>query len=236
MPTATAQEIITAAGAELGLSVGTVGVLQVGQTGEQALAILNQCGDECVRVHDWQMLEKTAEFEGDGSIVQFDLPPDFGRVINQTEWSSRDMRPMSGPMTPQTWGWTQYGIVAQGIFFRYRILNNKFTTFPTAGQGETFHLFYISKNWVYDPVTQMYKDQITAGSDIPVFDRRLMIAALKVKLWGQKGFDTTVLSQDLKYILDAEMAQNQGAAAINLSGSVDTFYINPLINIPDGNW
>lgn len=237
MPTmASAQEILTAAGAELGLSVGTIGLLQTGQTGEQALAQLNALGDECVKCHDWQMLQKTAEFMGDGSIVQFDLPMDFGRVINQTEWSSRDRRPMSGPMTPQTWGWTQYGIVATGIFFRYMILGNKFTTFPTAGSGESFHLFYISKNWVYDPITQTFKDKIEVGTDQPVFDRRLMISALKVKLWAQKGFDTTTLAQEFNYNLSTEKAQNQGAPQINLSGSVDTFYINPLINVPDGSW
>lgn len=233
---ASAQEIITAAGAELGLSVGTIGLLQTGQTGEQALSLLNALGDECVKVHDWQMLEKVAEFIGDGTMVQFELPTDFGRVINQTEWSSRDKRPMSGPMTAQTWGWTQYGIVATGIFFRYRILGNKFTTFPTAGVDETFHLFYISKNWVFDPLTSTYKDSITLGTDMPVFDRRLMISALKVKLWAQKGFDTTVLTQDFNYNLSLEKGQNQGAAQINLAGSVDTFYINPLSNIPDGSW
>lgn len=237
MPTmASAQEILTAAGAELGLSIGTIGLQQTGQTGEQALSLLNALGDECVKVHDWQMLEKVAEFTGDGSIVQFDLPADFGRVINQTEWSSRDMRPMSGPMTPQTWGWTQYGIVATGVFFRYRILDNKFTTFPTAGAGETFHLFYISKNWVYDPVSLVYKDKITLGTDQPVFDRRLMISALKLKLWTQKGFDTTALLQEFNYNLKTEKSQNQGASAISLAGPMDTFYINPLFNIPDGSW
>jgi hypothetical protein len=233
---ASAQEILTAAGAELGLAVGTIGLLQTGNTGEQALALLNAIGDECVKVHDWQMLEKTAEFTGDGTLFQFDLPMDFGRVVNQTEWSSRDKRPMSGPMTPQTWSWAQYGIVATGIFFRYRILANKFTTFPTAGPGETFHLFYISKNWVYDPISQTYKDTITLGTDQPVFDRRLMISALKLKLWEQKGFDTTKLVQEFNYNLETEKSQNQGASQISLVGSVDTFFINPLLNVPDGSW
>ena len=236
MPTATAQEIITAAGAELGLAVGTIGTLQTGQTGEQALALLNAAGDDCVNVHDWQMLEKTAAFTASGSDFQYPMPADFGRIVNQTEWSSRDKRPMSGPMTPQTWGWAQYGIVATGIFFRYRILDNEFTVFPTPGANEQFHFFYISKNWVRDPITGNYKDKIELGTDVPVFDRRLMIAALKVRLWAQKGFDTTDLQEQFKFVLDTQKAQNQGAAQISLCGSVDTFYINPITNIPDGNW
>lgn len=234
--TATAQEILTAAGAELGIEVGTIGTLQTGQAGVQGLALMNSLGDDLVRIHDWQFLEKAQNYAGDGTTFQFALPANFGRLVNQTEWSSRDRRPMSGPMTPQTWGWAQFGIVATGIFFRYRILDNLFTTFPTAGVGDDFDFFYISKNWVYDPVGLVYKDQITLGTDIPVFDRRLMIAGLKLRLWAQKGFDTTVVQQEFQFVLDTEKAQNQGAPTLSLVGSIDTFYINPLINIPDGNW
>lgn len=233
---ATAQQILTKAGQELGLEVGTIGALQTGNTGEQALALLNSLGDDLVRNYDWQFLMFTAAFNGDGVTSGFTLPADYGRTVNQTEWSASMKRPMQGPLTPQQWGWTQFGIVSVGVFFKYRILQNKFTIFPTPGVGQAFDLFYISKNWVYDPVGLVYKDQITLGTDVPVFDRRLLIAGLKQRLWAQKGFDTSALGREFDYVLAAEQSQTQGAQQICLAGPQDSFYINPFFNLPDGDW
>jgi len=234
--TATAQQILTAAGQQLGLEVGTIGTLQTGQTGDQALALLNSLGDDLVKVYDWQFLMFTKDIQGDGVTSAFAMPTDFGRIVNQTEWAKNMKRPMQGPLTPQQWGWTQYGIVSAGVFFRYRILQGKFTIFPTPSATEKFSFFYISKNWVYDPIGLVYKDAITLGTDVPVFDRSLMITGLKQRLWAQKGFDTSVLSAEFDYQLAAEKGQNQGASEIALAGNIDTFYLNPLNNVMDGGW
>jgi hypothetical protein len=138
------------------------------------------------------------------------------------------------------WSWSQYGIVSVGIYYRYRILDNKYTLFPVAGDGEKFSLYYISKNWVRDglspdPQNPLYKDHITASSDVPLFDRRLMIAGLKLRFWSQKGFDTTQLAQDFNYALEAEKGQNQGAREINLTRGDEHFFLN-YNNIPDGTY
>lgn len=233
---ASAQAILTAAGQELGLAVGQIGTLQTGNTGDQALALLNSLGMDLVRSYDWQFLMFTHQVTGDGVLTSFPMPANFGRIVNQTQWSESMRRPMQGPLTPQQWGWTQFGIVSVGVFYKYRILQNEFTVFPTPPNGEKFDFYYISKNWVYDPLTLTYKDQVTAGTDQPVFDGRLMIAGLKERLWAQKGFDTSALSQEFQYCLNAEKSEGQGAQAISLSGPIDTFYLNPLLNIPDGDW
>lgn len=234
---ATAQQILTQAGQELGLEVGTIGTLQAGQTGDMALALLNALGDDLVRAYDWQFLLKTASLVGDGVTTLFPMPADFGRTVNQTEWSNSMKRPMNGPLTPQQWGWTQYGIVSVGIFYRYRIVGNQFEVFPVPPVGETFNFYYITKNWVNSGVSPgTYIDKVDAGNAVPVFDRRLLISGLKDRLWGQKGFDTSVLKGEFNYNLESEKGQTQGAQAINLSGCLDTFYINPLINITDGGW
>lgn len=234
---ATAQEIITAAGQELGLEVGTIGVLQTGDNGVQALALLNSLGDDLVRVYDWQFLQFTNTFSGDGVTSAFPMPANFARVVNQTEWAKNMKRPMQGPLTAQQWGWTQFGIVSVGVFYKYRILQNKFNVFPTPGVGEDFAFFYMSKNWVESGTTPgTYKDKCSSVNDIPQFDRRLMINGLKLRLWAQKGFDTSALAREFDFVLANEKGQSTGAQQISLSGPIDTFYLNPLTNIPDGNW
>jgi hypothetical protein len=228
--------IVNQALQELGLpSVATAVSAPDDQTGFQTLGLVNGLGTQLVKAHDWQFLEKVADFTGDGITNAFDLPADFGRIVNQTEWSSTNTRPMYGPMNAQGWSWVQYGIVSVGIYFRYRILQNKFVVSPTPAAGEMFHFFYISRNWIWDPITLLYKDKATDDTDEPVFDNFLMIAGTKFKLWNAKGLEATDLGNQFSYMLEAEKAQNAGAPVISLDRRSDHFYIS-YANIPDGSW
>lgn len=231
---ATVQYIIDSALAELGVQSGTVGAAQQEQNVTQALALLQSLGRDAISVHDWQFLMLTANYTGDGTTTSFDMPTDYGRQVNQTQWALNNKRPMIGPLSPQQWGWTQYGIVSVGVYFRYRILQNDFTIFPVPGVGERFAFYYISKNWLSD-TSGAPKSVITSGSDIIYFDDRLMIAGLKLRIWAQRGFDTSQLSAEYNYVLQAQMGQDQGAPVIQLSGT-DGFHYIDTSNVPDGSW
>jgi hypothetical protein len=231
---ASVQYIIDSALAELGVQSGIVGVANQEQNVTQALALLQSLGRDSVNVHDWQFLMKTAAYTGDGVETAFDMPSDFGRIVNQTEWALNNKRPMIGPLSPQQWGWTQYGIVSVGVYFRYRILDDDFTIFPVPGVGELFAFYYISKNWLVDSSNEP-KNVITSGTDIVLFDDRLMISGLKMRFWGAKGYDTTALANEFNYQLQAQKGQDQGAPVIQLSGT-DGFHYIDASNVPDGSW
>lgn len=236
----TADEIINAAAQELGLPPVSLNSATGDQTGWQMLGMLNALGDELNRVQDWQFLMKEMGFVGDGIADYFPMPEDFGRQVNQTEWNTSMRRPMQGPDSPQVWAWNKFGIVAVGVYFRYRINNNEYQVFPVPGAGQTFALYYISKNWVIDgtspdPQNPIYLDRIVHATDKPMYDRRICIAGLKVKLWSQKGFDTTTLQEEFNYLLASEKAQNQGAPVISLSGSRGRIFLD-WSNIPDGTY
>jgi hypothetical protein len=232
----TAQNIVNAALAELGLPAAQISANYTDPTGFQALALLQALCDDVVRVHDWQNLEKVMTFTGDGVTEEFALPADYGRQVNQTEWATSDQRPMMGPDSPQVWSWVQYGIVSVGVFFRYRILDNTYRVFPIPAAGEEFALYYISKYCVRDGTdANVYKEKIVTGSDIPLFDRRLLTAGLKVKFWAHTGFDTTVLQREFNYILANEKAQVQGAKVLNLSSNGGPALIG-WQNVPDGTY
>jgi len=201
------------------------------------LGLLNSLGDELVRLKDWQFLQQVMSFTGDGVKDTFDLPVNFGRQVNQTQWDSSNFRPLQGPVSPQVWAWSQFGLVGTGIFYRYRIVNNQYNVWPVPADGNQFDLYYISKDWVRDgavepPATPVYYDRVKKGVDVPQFDRRLMIAGLKLKFWAQKGFDTTQLAKEYNDILAMEMAQTQGAAIINLSGGSGRFLLSEA-NVPE---
>jgi hypothetical protein len=241
MPTlATAEYIINTAAQELGLPPVSLSSAAGDSNGYQMLGMLNALGDELTRVQDWQFLMKDMAYVADGLTDYFDMPADFLRQVNQTEWNTSMRRPMQGPDSPQVWAWNKFGIVAVGVYFRYRINHNKYQIFPLPGAGQSFALYYISKNWVIDgtspdPQNPRYLDSIIHATDQPMFDRRICIAGLKVKLWAQKGFDTTTLQEEFNYLLASEKAQNQGAPVISLSGSRGRVFLD-WQNVPDGTY
>lgn len=233
MVTATAIEIINAASSELGLPTSSLTASTGDTLAKQSLALLNALGDELIRAHDWQFLLETYDFQGDGVSGSFPLPPGFRRQINQTQWDKSNTRPLAGPDSPQMWGWSQYGLVSVGVFYRYRIAGNMYEVWPIPELDQEFALYYISKNWVIDGLDpQITKDIITRESDVPMFDRRLLIAGLKVKLWAAKGFDTTTLQQEFQFVFGAEKGQNQGAPELALSGNGRQFLLG-YRNIPE---
>lgn len=231
---ATVQEILNAATGELGLPPVQYGATAYDQTAQQMIAMLSVVGQNLSRSHDWQFLEKVATFTGDGTTSEFDLPADFGRIVNQTQWATSDQRPMTGPVTPQVWGWCQYGIVSTGFFYRYRVLNNKLAVFPTPGADTEFAFYYISKNWLKNGLDDEIS-KITSASDVPQFDARLMVTGLKAMFWGQKGFDTTQIQAEFNYVLENEKGTNQGAAVLRLGCNDAGILINEY-NVPDGSW
>jgi hypothetical protein len=235
MTLATAQYIVDRASQELGIATSSLTPGVINQIGSQSLALLNSLGDELVREHGWQFLEGSATIIGDGTTTEFSLPEDFGRIVNQTAWSASNKLPMNGPLNAQVWGWIQHGIVSVGIYYRYRILNNKLVTFPAISAGEEVNFYYIKKNWVHSKDGVSMVDTITWPEDRPAFDRSLMIKGLKNLLWGQKGFDTTELARAYNSELSMQLAQNQGAPVIDLSHSASSILITTR-NVPDGNW
>jgi len=221
---------------EIGLpQVPTVVSEQDDETGFQTLGLLNALGNQLMRVHDWQLLEKSQSYTGDGVTDSFPLPADWGRIVNQTQWASKNKRPMFGPMSPQGWAWLQFGIVSIGVYYRYRILGDRFHVFPAPSPGEEINFYYISRNWVWNPITEQFQDFINADSDVPVYDDYLMIAGMKFKLWAAKGMETTVLGNEFDYMLESVKAQDQGAPVISLDRRWDHLYISNQ-NVPDGGF
>lgn len=231
----TVLQLVNKALQSLGLpQVLTIVSSQDDQTGFQMMGLLNELGTQMIRAHDWQALEKTQQYVGDGVTVAFPLPSDYGRMVNQTQWSSKNLGPMRGPVSPQGWSWIQFGIVSAGFVFRYRIIDNMFHVYPVPAQDEKINFYYIQKYWVTDSLGQP-KDQVTEDTDTVDFDDYLMIAGIKFKLWSAKGLDATELGQEFQFMLSTEKAQTQGAPVISLDRGNQSFLIG-FQNVTEGGW
>lgn len=235
--TATAQSILDSANSGLGLPLSQIGFTSTDQTGRQILTMLNDVGLDLCRAHDWQFLLTTATFTGNGVADAFPVPLDFGRAVNQTLWATSDRQAVFGPKSPQYWGWLKYGITSPSAMsnYRYRVISNTFEIYPVVPDLQEIKFYYINKNWVKDGTTGEMKDTITAANDVPVFDKRLMSAAVKTRLWGQKGFDTTEVTAEFNFLLQSEKGVSQGAEVLSLTGQGGHFYIDDS-NVPEDSW
>lgn len=128
------------------------------------------------------------------------------------------------------------GIVASGPRIRYRILRNKFQIWPLVVSESLIAYEYISTSWVYvASATEPSKSKFTVDTDTCVFRDRLMIAAIKLRLFEAKGFDATAFQREYDSELGKAQAQDAGSPTLSLAPRYSNTLISPA-NIADGNW
>jgi hypothetical protein len=215
----TALQVIQQAAAELGLPVPSSGISSQEQTSIQLVALLNSAGYEMTYGHDWQLLRKKATITTEANKDEYDLPSDFGRIVNQTIWSSDQMLSLYGPLSPQDWEANLEGGVANGPHTAFCFKGNKILFTPSpASSGDTITFDYISNGWLQsylDP--SIYTNHITNDLDTVLFDFFLMVKFLKVKMWNAKGLDSTALETDLNRLFQAIIGGEKGARIQSLT-------------------
>ena len=161
----------------------------------------------------------------------YDLPADFETITNRTHWDKSKHWEMLGPEDAQQWQWLKSGYISTGPRIRWRILDNQFQIWPVMNTDEYLGWEYRSKGWAR-AADGTVKNSFTADSDTTVFDDRLMVLFTKMKYWGIKGFDTTVVSQDYQRVLSIAKANDKGAPNLSFAPYPSKVLIG-YANIPD---
>lgn len=183
-------------------------------------------------------LSQPAETSGSGLItftqMRYDLPSDWSKSINQTQWDRSNFWPLAGPKTAQEWQFIKGGIVSTGPRLRFRIQGNKLALNPIPGNGQTLAFEYISNAWVRRsdgfPRTAFLSDDDTC-----IFDDSLMILGTKMYWRQEKGFESSLAEAQFLRVLERKQAQNKGAPTLNMAGGLGNVLLGPW-NIQDGNW
>lgn len=151
-----------------------------------------------------QQFRQPLVFTGDGLRKAFDVPANYGRLINTTGWSYSLRRPVR-LATPQEWNallaWTGTGAPTfQPI---YRLINDQFTFLIAPAVGEKIQFEYVLNTWIIDGNDSSKRKQYcNVDADMPMFDSLLMILATKVAWRSAKGFDNTADTTDFNDRLD----------------------------------
>jgi hypothetical protein len=180
-------------------------------------------------------MSQMASGSGFGSIVlaqtAYDLPFDFERITNRTQWDKTKHWEALGPEDAQQWQWLKSGYISTGPRIRWRILDNQFQVWPPMNTQEYIGWEYKSKGWVRSP-TGAVQNSFTNDSDTTVLDDRLIVLATKLKYFQIKSFDTTALQQDYFRYLNVCKAQDKGAPNLSFAPYPSKVLIG-WANIPD---
>ena len=165
------------------------------------------------------------------SKVLYDMPVDFLKIENSTQWDSSKRWVMLGPMTPQQWAWLLNGFISTGPRIRWRIRNNQFEIWPPGNTNDFLYFEYTSKGWA-TTAAGVPQNQLANDDDTTVFDDELMVVATKLKYFQTKGFDTTSLQQNYDRILSIVKANDKGAATLSFAPRINQTLLG-WNNVPD---
>ena len=202
--------------------------------------LLNTAGEELMQAYPWELLIRSHQIVtvlGDSGA--YDMPADFGYILNQTEWDRSNNIAMGGPLSAQEWTYLKgRDLASNTLYASFRIAQGKFNVFPSSpAAGLDLNFEYMSINWVQvgdsDPAAPTYKSEVTLGSDIPLFDKTLITRAVKVKYLESAGFDTTKAQGDYNQIFSFLTGTDKGAPILNAGRRGGRYpYLNSY-NTPD---
>lgn len=177
---------------------------------------------------------QTGVFDLNFAQVQYPLPSDWKKQIEQTEWDRTNRWPLMGPQTPQAWQSFKSGIVYAGPRERFRIIGNTIALNPPPPSGLILAFEYISDAYVV-AADGTLKSSFTEDTDTCLFDDSLMVEGLKVAFKQAKGLDVTFELSRFNILLENCKAQDRSAPKLSLTPWNGTILLTTQ-NIPDGNW
>ena len=181
------------------------------------------------------LMSQMASGTGTGQVVlaqtAYDLPFDFERITNRTQWDKTKHWEALGPEDAQQWQWLKSGYISTGPRIRWRILDNQFQVWPPMNTQEYLGWEYKSKGWVRSPAG-VVQNSFTNDNDTTVLDNRIIVLATKLKYFQVKSFDTTALQADYFRYLSVAKAQDKGAPNLSFAPYPSKVLIG-YANIPD---
>lgn len=191
-----------------------------GQSEKIFLSVANDALNGLLRYGDWQELTKdgvlrTVAGRSDYPIASF--CPDFYRLLNNTVYIRDSAEKLIGAVTPEQWQREKYFHDASGDI-KFKIQNSMFR-FLTPPPGDIKIVFqYRSAVIAYDAKLLSEKTELTADTDIPVFDEYLVKLAIRWRLQARNGQNYDEEYAEYEKECRKYFASSLAAKDINLAG------------------
>lgn len=172
----------------------------------------------------------------------YDLPSDYDRLVDDTEWDKSDHWQLLGPSTAQQWAYLKSGWIATGPRAIFRLLGNKFAVWPAQASALLFAFEYISNLWATaSGGSAPSKSAFSVDTDTCVYNDRLMIESLKMRFRLANSMPLNMYTpNDLMRgfpisILDKCKTADAGSEVLSMSGRKPSLLLDER-NIPDSGY
>lgn len=192
-------------------------------TAVRCLALANLVGQTLATENRWQALLASYTFATVASTANYDLPDDFGRFANLSQWNRTYYAAMRGPVSPVEWQALQSSSVAVGSPFNqaFRIAGGFFSIYPTPTAVQTVAFDYWSTEWIAN------KTEFSDDSDEPLLDAGLITMGLRWMLLDQIGDDASTAKKLYDRRLESLQAADGGRDSVRFGdGSAGQFADN----------
>jgi hypothetical protein len=201
---------------------------------------------EMLNAYEWSQLTKQAEITvetiippspGQATEQAYDLPGDFYRFIDQTQWNGSMRFPAVGPVAPQ--GWMTYMVfpISANFTLTWQIRQNQIWFLnPPQAPGSAFRFMYLSQALVQDADDpNLYKNVATKAGDVFQLDGILMVLLTRVKWLEARGFDSSAAVRDFLLAFDSRIGAQKGANILNMGGGRHDYPYIGIGNLPEAS-
>lgn len=162
---------------------------------------------------------------------------DYGWFLPETAWNTAFFWEMVGPLNPNEWFKTTYGITPTGPRMRWKLDDNKVIIQPAPDPGQTDMIVfaYISKNWCQSALS-VAQSRWLKDTDTFLLDELSLIYSLKYRIRQAKGLNFTSEYRDFTRRRDKIKARNGVARTLPLNASGQTTNLISNANVPDSGF
>lgn len=239
-----AADIINQAAVEVGLTPTSDPYASTDPAFVQLQYLLTSSGRELLGAHQWNKFVKTHSITTavPPDTGDYDLPDDFGWIIDQTGWNpvaGGNGLPLGGPLTEQDWAYlVSTNLASSTIYISFKQADGQFQVLPQPppdGQEITFE--YMSRYWVAEAATPTVpaKDAPTQADDVVLFEPVLITKLLKLRFLEAKGFDTTAAVSQFANVFSQWTGKDTSAQVLNMA-RVRVFPYLGWRNVPETNY
>jgi hypothetical protein len=201
----------------------------------QALAILEEEGNDLASRHQWQGLVVEATFTTvaleDQGLLDTIAPTGFRYIRNNTIWDRTDRLKVVGRTSGVEWQEIKAGGITSPRY-QFRIMGNHLLVSPIPAAGHSWAFEYVSRYWLLDTNGTTKKEFSTSDSDTFLIPASLLLSGLRWRWMREKGLDYAELFNAYEMQVKDEMGRDGGAPILSSSSRS----VNPGIYVPNGNW
>lgn len=210
----------------------------VNQTAKQCLALANRALREVARRTNWQPLSRTATITTVASQQEYDLPSDFGGIVNDTMWNTSQRREVS-KVSAQDWALLESWSTTDTVSLFYRIFRDpsgngqKVQLYPAPGSAETITYEYRSNGLTASSGGTVQGNSFLADDDTALLDEDIITLGVNWMFREAKGYP---YAEQFRMYEDAiaDVISQTGRPALSMGA--DPYNVERVFFVPDGNY